>query len=143
MRLLHLPFCFPRQHADHFTKRYIRGDLDDVDYSKGVVYKKSPMKLSELDVRDTKQQVVLLEGAPGVGKTTFSWEFSKKWSRGEILQDHSLLKVVLPTPGAPSSRTTCCLVSHTSSSEHLNLNTASCAHRYAIPQKLHYQFAFV
>jgi len=66
-----------------------------VDYSKGMVYKKSPMKLSELDVRDTQQQVVLLEGAPGVGKTTFSWEFSKKWSRGEILQDHSLL-LLLP-----------------------------------------------
>ena len=100
---MNLPFKLARieketidlQHADHFTKRYIRGDLDDVDYSKGVVYKKSPMKLSELDVRDTKQQVVLLEGAPGVGKTTFSWEFSKKWSRGEILQDHSLL-LLLP-----------------------------------------------
>ena len=84
------------QHADHFTKRYIRGDLDDVDYSKGIVYMKSPMKLSELDChgRDS-QQVVLLEGAPGVGKTTFSWEFYKKWGKGEILQDHSLL-LLLP-----------------------------------------------
>ena len=80
------------QHADHFTKRYIRGDLDDVDYSKGIVYKKSPMELSELDChgRDS-QQVVLIEGAPGVGKTTFSWEFCKKWGKGEILQDNSLL----------------------------------------------------
>ena len=84
------------QHADHFTKRYIRGDLDDVDYSNGIVYKKSPMKLSELDChgRDS-QQVVLLEGAPGVGKTTFSWEFCRKWGKGEILQDHSLL-LLLP-----------------------------------------------
>ena len=84
------------QHADHFTKRYIRGDLDDVDYSKGIVYKKSPMELSELDChgRDS-QQVVLIEGAPGVGKTTFSWEFCKKWGKGEILQDLSLL-LLLP-----------------------------------------------
>ena len=80
------------QHADHFTKRYIRGDLDDVDYSKGIVYKKSPMELSELDCRGhASHQVVLLEGAPGVGKTTFSWEFCKKWGKGEILQYHSLL----------------------------------------------------
>ena len=50
-----LPFKLARieenidlQHADHFTKRYIRGDLDDVDYSKGIVYKSSPMKLAEL-----------------------------------------------------------------------------------------------
>ena len=84
------------QHADHFTKRYIRGDLDDVDYSTGIVYKKSPMKLSELDCRGhTSHQVVLIEGAPGVGKTTFSWEFCKKWGKGEILQDHSLL-LLLP-----------------------------------------------
>ena len=84
------------QHADHFTKRYIRGDLDDVDYSEGIVYKKSPMKLSELNChgRDS-QQVVLIEGAPGVGKTTFSWEFCRKWGKGEILQDHSLL-LLLP-----------------------------------------------
>ena len=84
------------QHADHFTKRYIRGDLDDVDFSKGIVYKKSPMKLSELDCRGhASHQVVLIEGAPGVGKTTFSWEFCKKWGKGEILQDHSLL-LLLP-----------------------------------------------
>ena len=25
-----------------------------------------------------------------MGKTTFSWEFCRKWGRGEILQDHSL-----------------------------------------------------
>ena len=84
------------QHADHFTKRYIRGDLDDVDYSKGIVYKKSPMKLAELDChRHASHQVVLIEGAPGVGKTTFSWEFCKKWGKGEILQDHSML-LLLP-----------------------------------------------
>ena len=84
------------QDADHFTRRCIRGDLDDVDYSEGIVYKKSPMKLAELDChgRDS-QQVVLIEGAPGVGKTTFSWEFCKKWGKGEILKDHSLL-LLLP-----------------------------------------------
>jgi len=85
------------QHADHFTKRYIRGDLDDVDYSKGIICKKSPIKLWELNccAHSSHQQVILIEGAPGVGKTTFSWEFSKKWSRGEILQDHSIL-LLLP-----------------------------------------------
>lgn len=41
------------------------------------------------------KQVVLIEGAPGVGKTTFSWEFYKKWGKGEILQDNSLL-LLLP-----------------------------------------------
>ena len=30
-----------------------------------------------------------------MGKTTFSWEFCRKWGRGKILQDHSLL-LLLP-----------------------------------------------
>ena len=30
-----------------------------------------------------------------MGKTTFSWEFCRKWGKGEILQDHSLL-LLLP-----------------------------------------------
>ena len=53
------------------------------------------MKLSQLDVRASRQEVVLLEGAPGVGKTIFSWQYCKKWSMGEILQDHPLL-LLLP-----------------------------------------------
>ena len=54
---------------DKFTRESLRGDMDDV------VYKKSPMKFSELDVREdgNQPQVVLIEGAPGVGKTTFAW----------------------------------------------------------------------
>ena len=30
---------------------------------------------------------VLVEGAPGVGKTTFAFELCKQWARGEILQE--------------------------------------------------------
>ena len=45
--------------------------------------------------RHHRQKLVLIEGAPGVGKTTFSWEFCRKWGKGEILQDHSLL-LLLP-----------------------------------------------
>ena len=82
---------------DEFTRRYLRGDMDDVGSFDNEFYKKSPMnfeevgKLSSHDVMN----LVLIEGAPGVGKTTFSWEFCRKWGKGEILQDHSLL-LLLP-----------------------------------------------
>ena len=82
---------------DEFTRRYLRGDMDDVGSLGNEFYKKSPMnfeevgKLSSHDVTN----LVLIEGAPGVGKTTFSWEFCRKWGKGEILQDHSLL-LLLP-----------------------------------------------
>ena len=88
---------------DEFTRLYLRGDMDDVDcLDNKFYYKKSPMKFEELGKpsnqeldKPSKQKLVLIEGAPGVGKTTFSWEFYRKWGRGEILQDHSLL-LLLP-----------------------------------------------
>ena len=39
----------------------------------------------------TKPRLILIEGAPGVGKTTFSEQFCYKWSQGQHLEDHTLL----------------------------------------------------
>ena len=77
--------------ADKFIKASIRGDIDDV------VWQKKPMNIEEVGVLSDGSQLklVLIEGAPGVGKTTFSWESCKKWSKAEILQDNSLL-LLLP-----------------------------------------------
>ena len=82
---------------DEFTRRYLRGDMDDVGSLGNEYYKKSPIKFEEVGKpsRRHRQKLVLIEGAPGVGKTTFSWEFCRKWGKGEILQDHSLL-LLLP-----------------------------------------------
>ena len=82
---------------DEFMKRYLRGDMDDVGSLGNEYYKKSPIQFEEVGKhqRHHRQKLILIEGAPGVGKTTFSWEFCRKWGRGEILQDHSLL-LLLP-----------------------------------------------
>ena len=82
---------------DEFTRRYVRGDMDDVGSLGNEFYKKSPIKFEEVGKPSShlRQKVVLIEGAPGLGKTTFSWEFCRKWGKGEILQDHSLL-LLLP-----------------------------------------------
>ena len=32
-----------------------------------------------------------MEGAPGVGKSTFAWEFCQRWERGEIAQQYQLV----------------------------------------------------
>ena len=82
---------------DEFTRRYLRGDMDDVGFLGNMYYKKSPIKFEEVGKRSHhhRRKLFLIEGAPGVGKTTFSWEFCRKWGRGEILQDHSLL-LLLP-----------------------------------------------
>ena len=82
---------------DEFTRRYLRGDMDDIGSLGNKYYKKSPIQFEEVGKpqRHHRQKLILIEGAPGVGKTTFSWEFCRKWGRGEILQDHSLL-LLLP-----------------------------------------------
>ena len=84
--------------ADEFTRRYLRGDLDDVgSLGNEYFYKKFPIKFEEVGKLSGyhEKKLILIEGAPGVGKTTFSWEFCRKWSRDEVLQGHSLL-LLLP-----------------------------------------------
>ena len=76
---------------DRFTRDSLRGDMDDV------VYKKMAMKLSELGVMADSSQpkVVLIEGAPGVGKTTFAWEQCRQWAEGKLLRAYSIV-LLLP-----------------------------------------------
>ena len=78
-------------HMDRFTRDSLRGDMDDV------VYKKTAMELSELGVMADSSQpkVVLIEGAPGVGKTTFAWEQCRQWAEGKLLQAYSIV-LLLP-----------------------------------------------
>ena len=83
-----------RSEFNEFTKSTLRGDLDDV------VYRKHHMEEVEVGhpewLTDDKQpRLILIEGAPGVGKTTFSEQFCYKWSQGQRLTDHKLL-VLLP-----------------------------------------------
>ena len=55
---------------------------------------KAPVELKQL--MDTKpgikqQCVILVEGAPGVGKTTLSWEICQQWSEGKLFKQYSLI----------------------------------------------------
>ena len=66
-----------RSECDDFTKSTLRGDLDDV------VYTKKPM--DEDEIGNEQPRLVLIEGAPGVGKTTFSEQLCYKWSQRQRL----------------------------------------------------------
>ena len=76
---------------DRFTRESLRGDMDDV------VYKKTAMESSELGVMadGSRPKVVLIEGAPGVGKTTFAWQQCRQWAEGKLLQAYSIV-LLLP-----------------------------------------------
>ena len=79
-----------------------RGDYDEItkamvhDGNVDVILKnKRSILLNEVakDVPATNstQKVILVEGAPGVGKSTFAWEFCRRWERGEIAQQYQLV----------------------------------------------------
>ena len=71
-----------RAAADDFTKATLRGKSDDI------FQKKKRIQFSDLaKTKDGEPvQLVLVEGAPGIGKSTFAWEACRKWGAGEILQ---------------------------------------------------------
>ena len=72
---------------DEFTKRSLRGDKDDIRFIK------SPTDLDAVGTLPDRSpaRLILIEGAPGVGKTTFSWKVCRMWGRTEILQNISTL----------------------------------------------------
>ena len=58
-----------------------------------ILQTKAPVSIEQL--MDTKpgikQKCILVEGAPGVGKTTLSWEVCKRWAEGNLFKQYSLL----------------------------------------------------
>ena len=58
-----------------------------------ILQTKAPVKIEQLmDTKPGKKQhCVLVEGAPGVGKTTLSWEICKRWAEGNLFTQFSLI----------------------------------------------------
>ena len=75
--------------ADEFTKASIHGDIDDI------IRQKRHMEIEDVAAPNSENgslpKYILVEGAPGVGKTTFAWELSKRWGKGEILQHFEMV----------------------------------------------------
>ena len=86
------------------TKDMVRdGNVDVINATKG------PIEFSEIgkniyfplnsdslstspdDQREKGRRLILVEGAPGVGKSTFAWEYCRRWERGEIAQQYQLV----------------------------------------------------
>ena len=90
-----------REYED-VTKAMVQdGNVDTIQEKKG------PIEFSEIakDIHlpskapasesDTKpvgdRRLILVEGAPGVGKSTFAWEFCRRWEKREIAQQYDLV----------------------------------------------------
>ena len=119
-----------RKDYDEVTKAMVEhGDVD-------VVYgKKWPIDFDRIASGGSGSgRVVLVEGAPGVGKSTFAWEYCRRWERGEIGQHYQLVLLLrlrdtrmsrartlgdlIPNPTADMHQA---VVSHLESSHGLNV----------------------
>ena len=77
-------------YGDVYTRQTLRGDVDDV------YYVKSPTTIHSLGYlkNGSPARLVLLEGAPGSGKTTFGFDVALKWTNNQILTDVHLLALL-------------------------------------------------
>ena len=78
-----------RTEYDEITEAMVRDG--NVDVIEG---RKCPIDMNKIAANlpaSTLETVILVEGAPGVGKSTFAWEFCRRWERGEIAQQYDLV----------------------------------------------------
>ena len=77
--------------ADEFTKKSLHGLTEEI------LCKKAPIELKHiLKHRRTSSPVrcILVEGAPGIGKSTLAWEVCHKWEELESVMQYELVVLV-------------------------------------------------
>ena len=76
-----------KQQADEFTKSTLHGNIDDI------CKKKQEVDFTQIGKKEdgTPAKLILVEGAPGIGKTTFSWKVCRKWAKGKILRQYRMV----------------------------------------------------
>ena len=74
---------------DDFVQKSIRGQIDDI------LLEKSPIKLEEIFSKiEGERKVILIDGAPGSGKTSLTVHVCQRWSRGELFQEFTVVILV-------------------------------------------------
>ena len=82
---------------DILTKNMVEyGDVDAIRTTKGPIEfseiaKDISITSCEKDTAMSSRRLIIVEGAPGVGKSTFAWEYCRRWERGEIAEQYQLV----------------------------------------------------
>ena len=70
--------------ADDFTHFTLQGDIDTI------LKAKEPIAMENI-LKDIDTNLVVVEGAPGIGKSTLAWELCRQWPKLESLKHFSLV----------------------------------------------------
>ena len=74
---------------EKFLRLAITGRVNDI------LRMKVPVKLDDIFSLDKeKRKVILIEGAPGSGKSTLSWDICQRWGAGELFQEYEAVVLV-------------------------------------------------
>ena len=77
-------YCDPSQ-RDEFTRQTLHGGVDEILKSK------KPISIEDLLTPEGRRgpvRFILVEGPPGIGKSTFAWEVCRRWDDIESLRDY-------------------------------------------------------
>ena len=88
--------CVKSKEFENVTKAMVMdGNVDVIQKKKGQIELCEIAKGISLPSCGSEQEndrrLILVEGAPGVGKSTFAWEFCRRWTDGEIAQQYDLV----------------------------------------------------
>ena len=72
---------------DRFVQMTIRGRIDDI------FHMKIPIELEKI-FKGGSQQILLIEGAPGSGKSTLTIHICQRWGKGELFQQFTVMILV-------------------------------------------------
>ena len=53
----------------------------------------TPVSLDDILVTKdgSPPKIVVVQGAPGIGKSTFAWKFCRKWAKGKLYKNYQLV----------------------------------------------------
>ena len=74
-----------RAEADEYTRLTLQGDIDTI------VQTKERIEMDDILKAEDNTRLVVVEGAPGIGKSTFAWELCRQWPTLESLKRFSLV----------------------------------------------------
>ena len=84
-----------RLKLNKFREQTIHGCVDDILEWKAPIAMKDILKPNYVyekgKVKECPVTQLLIEGAPGIGKSTFAWEVCQKWGEDELFHDYSLV----------------------------------------------------